>query len=867
DQAKALDASIAALRPTHAKAAAARQQAQKAVSEAEVALADAATEFAASQAEHVQNATWLSTHAAWESLAAQWPRWDTLLRQATQAESHAATVALALAEAQRARDSAARTDAEAATALAAATAQMRTLEAERQRAIALLGTLDETGLRQRRQHLEQRRDCLTHGQSVWNELAATRARAAQLQAQSAAINAARQGAASTLATALAQAGPLEAGLAQAERSLKAAELACADSVATLRATLTDGAPCPVCGSAEHPYQHQDAVLGAMLATLQSEVDRARSQAQDNRALQATQRALIEGSDRQLSAALEDADTLASALLRLTDTWTALPIAAESADEAQRPDWFATALSTLRTGLQELEAGEDALRQASSARDLAQQACDAMAVQHAAALQQASAASAACASGEAGHRALADKHAHTQHSLAALLRELDDAFAAGWRTQWQSGAPDFHRAREAEVNTWRERATGQEKHTAVLVGLDAARDNATQVKALAQRALDAANSEFARVDTDIGTKTAQRAALWNGRAVADVEQELAAAVSMARATLAREQTASASAAQADSRAREAAAQAAARCSAVALQVRAARDQLAAWLAVPGQAVSEQAQLAPLLAHERGAIAQERSALQGLDAAVASAATVLAERRGQHALHLESAPPADAGAVNAALAAHLAERARAADAASALRLQLAQDNVRRANAQALSAEIERQQVSELRWGRLNELIGSADGKKFRNYAQQFTLDVLLGYANSHLALLARRYRLERVAAASGPSLGLLVRDQDMGGEIRSVNSLSGGESFLVSLALALGLASLSSNRVRVESLFIDEGFGSLDAETLRVAMDALDGLQSMGRKVGVISHVQEMTERIATRILVQPAGGGTSSVTVQ
>jgi len=141
------------------------------------------------------------------------------------------------------------------------------------------------------------------------------------------------------------------------------------------------------------------------------------------------------------------------------------------------------------------------------------------------------------------------------------------------------------------------------------------------------------------------------------------------------------------------------------------------------------------------------------------------------------------------------------------------------------------------------------------------------VLLGYANAHLHQLARRYQLERIAHASNPSLGLMVRDQDMGGELRSVHSLSGGESFLVSLALALGLASLSSNRVRVESLFIDEGFGSLDSETLRVAMDALDGLQSMGRKVGVISHVQEMTERIATRILVQPSAGGRSTITVQ
>jgi exonuclease SbcC len=73
-------------------------------------------------------------------------------------------------------------------------------------------------------------------------------------------------------------------------------------------------------------------------------------------------------------------------------------------------------------------------------------------------------------------------------------------------------------------------------------------------------------------------------------------------------------------------------------------------------------------------------------------------------------------------------------------------------------------------------------------------------------------------------------------------------------------------LSSNRVKVESLFIDEGFGSLDAETLRVAMDALDGLQAMGRKVGVISHVQEMTERIATRIMVRRGAGGSSELQI-
>ena len=120
--------------------------------------------------------------------------------------------------------------------------------------------------------------------------------------------------------------------------------------------------------------------------------------------------------------------------------------------------------------------------------------------------------------------------------------------------------------------------------------------------------------------------------------------------------------------------------------------------------------------------------------------------------------------------------------------------------------------------------------------------------------------------RIYKSYDDSLGLLVIDQDMGDERRSVHSLSGGESFLVSLALALGLASLSSNRVKVESLFIDEGFGSLDADTLRIAMDALDSLQAQGRKVGVISHVQEMTERISTKLMVRKAAGGKSIVDV-
>lgn len=176
--------------------------------------------------------------------------------------------------------------------------------------------------------------------------------------------------------------------------------------------------------------------------------------------------------------------------------------------------------------------------------------------------------------------------------------------------------------------------------------------------------------------------------------------------------------------------------------------------------------------------------------------------------------------------------------------------------------LLAQMQAQEKVFENWAKLNTLLGSADGKKFRQIAQEYTLDTLLQYANQHLKTLSKRYVLQRIAG----TLALQILDQDMGDEVRTVYSLSGGESFLVSLSLALGLASLSSNRLKVESLFIDEGFGSLDATTLNIAMDALERLHDQGRKVGVISHVQELTERIAVQIMVRKQPSGKSSIEI-
>ena len=176
--------------------------------------------------------------------------------------------------------------------------------------------------------------------------------------------------------------------------------------------------------------------------------------------------------------------------------------------------------------------------------------------------------------------------------------------------------------------------------------------------------------------------------------------------------------------------------------------------------------------------------------------------------------------------------------------------------------LEQELTEKQETANRWGKLNKLIGSADGTKFKVIAQSYTLNLLLMHANKHLSYLSKRYRLQQVPG----TLALQVIDCDMCDEVRTVYSLSGGESFLISLALALGLSSLSSNNLRVESLFIDEGFGSLDADSLRTVMEALEQLQMQGRKIGVISHVQEMSERIAVQVQLHRAANGKSAITL-
>lgn len=192
---------------------------------------------------------------------------------------------------------------------------------------------------------------------------------------------------------------------------------------------------------------------------------------------------------------------------------------------------------------------------------------------------------------------------------------------------------------------------------------------------------------------------------------------------------------------------------------------------------------------------------------------------------------------------------------------IRLKLKSNEESKTCQQKRLENIEKQKSECARWSMLHELIGSADGKKYRNFAQGLTFEMMVGHANRQLQKMTDRYLLIRDDAQP---LELNVVDNYQAGEIRSTKNLSGGESFIVSLSLALGLSHMASKNVRVDSLFLDEGFGTLDEDALDTALETLAGLQQDGKLIGVISHVLALKERIGTQIQVIPQSGGKSTI---
>lgn len=266
--------------------------------------------------------------------------------------------------------------------------------------------------------------------------------------------------------------------------------------------------------------------------------------------------------------------------------------------------------------------------------------------------------------------------------------------------------------------------------------------------------------------------------------------------------------------------------------------------------------EESQVQELLRRAPEWLAEQLGRVDQLQQQLQQSETIVAERLQQLQAHSESdAPEMELEALQTQLAELEETMTAQRELEKEFHAQLSDDRKQRGRAAEHLQTLALAEAELNEWQALHDLIGSSDGKKFRKFAQSVTLDMLLQHANHHLDELTPRYRLQRVP---DQEMAIQVIDTYMADEIRSVNSLSGGESFLVSLALALGLASLSSRGSQIGSLFIDEGFGTLDAETLEIALSALDALQASGRQVGIISHVVGIAERIGVRIVMERTG---------
>jgi len=894
ERARGLDVQLATLLPLHREAGRLNTVACTRENLARQALSANEVLRAGAQREQQKTDSWLAEQSALESLAGSWPRWDTLLAQASMLAQEHAHFAEGLKSAQQNETQLAKTLLLKNTELARTEKALSVAEQHRIALQQTLNQFDVPARLARKLTAEVRRDALGIAEQCWRDFAVRQAEQWRLNSETEQLqDSLRQ--AETALLRLSEQTPLAgAALVQAERSLKRAEAACAGNVETLRAALQENEPCPVCGALEHPFSGDNPQLHAMLDSLRIEVARCRTDAgllQQQQTMHQTQAA-----SRRLQM-----DAVSGQLCKLEEgiqsarlAWASVALSGEivEIETEAYTGWFSEQQQCVRVLLQQIGVEECAERDALAARDQAQSGWNSLSKQQArhkdtvtAALSTLAKASADCAAGIA-------KQASVAQRLKDTLSELDRAFESqDWIDAWRSAPDVFHAKCKFSAVQWNTQCQARDDLVIQLGKLEVAHGALLDARALASAEMLRSGDAFTASSAALDVLKTARSALFGGQGLSRVQTDLSNAIELAKQQLAEQLECSLLCSNAQARCEAAFDQGSQQLDRLSEEAAGAESVLGQWLVnfnpesplsnsfpqaverineLPGEchiirrdASLNLEQLRALLVFTPDWLSRERKALQSIESEVQNLKSILSERQEQSALLEQQRPTADSEEVlKAALTGLDSELQEAQAKLSTLQLALAQDKARREQSAAMLAQIETQQTTHRLWAQLNELIGSADGKKFRNYAQQFTLDVLLGYANRHLEALSRRYRLERIR----DTLALMVVDQDMGDEQRSVHSLSGGESFLVSLALALGLASLSSNRVRVESLFIDEGFGSLDPETLSVAMDALDGLQAMGRRVGVISHVQEMTERISTRILVQRLAGGRSQVLI-
>ena len=632
--------------------------------------------------------------------------------------------------------------------------------------------------------------------------------------------------------------------------LERQRLARSENVEALRAALVPGEPCPVCGSGEHPWHQADALMAALHQQDESEAERARH------ALQAHDQRLQELRDRHtvLTTSLKQAQLRQSEMAAELDALRArLEASALYTDllaqpESERTRWLTGELDTLKeqisnasqsqAHLLDLQQRGEALRKTwQTAQDTAKEAAQQLAQQR-------------------------DALARDSQRLEEELTDFAELLPSDRLGQWRENPARTFMSLESEIATRQQQLQAQ----AELTEEQRQREKSLEVALRDQQNLqDKQKACAARLAEREGQLEACRQSLRSNlgeqTSASDWQQQLQAALQRAHAQqtdiqrqlnetrieLARLTSEQQSCSE--------------RRDELQRESTSLNDELDAWRAAHPEL--DDATFAQLLHMDDSLLAEARQRLQQNAEALTRCRERLEGCALRLAVHKAQHPEApDFDELERRFTAQLADCEQAEQRCTETRAALLDDDNRRQQSQALLGQIEAANIENQRWGRIAALIGSSDGGAFRKIAQAYNLDLLVQHANVQLRQLARRYRLKR----GGSPLGLLVMDTEMGDELRSVHSLSGGETFLVSLALALGLASMASSKLKIESLFIDEGFGSLDPESLQIAMDALDSLQAQGRKVAVISHVAEMHERIPVQIQVQRQGNGQSALKI-
>jgi len=632
--------------------------------------------------------------------------------------------------------------------------------------------------------------------------------------------------------------------------LERQRLARSEKVEALRAALVPGEPCPVCGSHEHPWQQTDALVASLARHDDSEAERARQ------ALQQQDQRLQELHDRHVALSTQLRQTqqrqseVDAQLQALAPRLLALPAHAPLLEqpEAERSPWLETQLTTLKGQITSASQRQQQLLTLQQRSETLQQAWQA--------------AREACV--EATQRL-----ARQRDALARDSQQLDEELAAFAELlpveqlqRWREDPAQTFMQLDASIATRLQQLQAQAELSEELrQGEQRRSDEQLQQRHRQEKQASCQARLAEREKLLLACRQALRTSLGEQSSASAWQHQLDAAIQTARQTQAGiDQQLNESrlgltrlhSEQQNCRQRHA-------------ELQQERDALNAELGAwrTAHPALDDTTLAQLLQMDEALLSEARQRLQQNAETLTRCRERLDGCLNRLASHQQQqAEVPEATQLQQAHAEQLQRCEQAEQRCAETRAALLDDDKRRSQSQALLAQIDAARAEMQRWGRIAALIGSSDGGAFRKIAQAYNLDLLVQHANVQLRQLARRYRLKR----GGSPLGLLVMDTEMGDELRSVHSLSGGETFLVSLALALGLASMASSKLRIESLFIDEGFGSLDPESLQIAMDALDSLQAQGRKVAVISHVAEMHERIPVQIQVQRQGNGQSGLKI-